>query len=98
MTRRAVHEATRIADERDRTRRPRRPRGGTMLTPADLAAYRRDGFMVLPDILSAREIEALRRVTDDFVAAASRITANDDIYDLEDSHAPGEPRVRRIKT
>src|SRR5579871_3730121 len=76
----------------------RPPRGGTMLTPADLAAYRRDGFMVLPDILSAREIEALRRVTDDFVAAASRITANDDIYDLEDSHAPGEPRVRRIKT
>ncbi len=69
-----------------------------MLTPADLAAYRRDGFMLLPDILSAREIEALRRVTDDFVAAASRITANDDIYDLEDSHAPGEPRVRRIKT
>ena len=28
---------------------------------------------------------------------AARVAANDDIYDLEDSHTPEEPRVRRLK-
>jgi ectoine hydroxylase-related dioxygenase (phytanoyl-CoA dioxygenase family) len=69
-----------------------------MLSQAALAAYRRDGFVVLPDILTAAEVEALRRATDEFVEGARSVSANDDIYDLEDSHSPAEPRVRRIKT
>src|SRR6201997_1121988 len=69
-----------------------------MLSPADLATYRRDGFIVLPDILTRDEVEALRRVTDELVHKARSVAANDDIYDLEDSHSPDEPRVRRIKT
>src|SRR5215469_4147616 len=72
--------------------------GGAMLSPADLAAYDRDGFIVLPDILSADEVEVLRGVTDQFVRDARTILANDDVYDLEDSHSAAEPRVRRIKT
>jgi ectoine hydroxylase-related dioxygenase (phytanoyl-CoA dioxygenase family) len=69
-----------------------------MLSPVDLAAYRRDGFIVLPDILTRDEVEALRDVTDEFVRNARSVVANDDIYDLEESHSPAEPRVRRIKT
>jgi len=69
-----------------------------MLSSTDLAAYRRDGFIVLPDILSREEVEALRRVTDRFVADARSVAVNDEVYDLEDSHSPAEPRVRRIKT
>ncbi|HUC71417.1 MAG TPA: phytanoyl-CoA dioxygenase family protein, partial [Stellaceae bacterium] len=69
-----------------------------MLSTATLASYRRDGFVVLPDILTAAEVDALRRVTDDFVQAARSVGANDEIYDLEDSHSSAEPRVRRIKT
>src|SRR5262252_6308988 len=69
-----------------------------MLSPTDLAAYRRDGFIVLPDILTWREVEALRRVTDKFVADARSVAANDEVFDLEDTHSPAEPRVRRIKT
>jgi len=68
-----------------------------MLSPAALAAYRRDGFIVLPDILAAAEVEALRRVTDLFVDNARNVGANNDIYDLEESHSQAEPRVRRIK-
>ena len=68
-----------------------------MLSKAALAAYRRDGFIVLRDVLDAAEVEALRRVTDEFVSNARAVAANDDIYDLEDSHSPVEPRVRRIK-
>jgi ectoine hydroxylase-related dioxygenase (phytanoyl-CoA dioxygenase family) len=69
-----------------------------MLSQTDLAAYRRDGFIVLPNILRSDEVEALRRVTDEFVRKARTVSANDEIYDLEDSHSAAEPRVRRIKT
>jgi hypothetical protein len=36
-------------------------------------------------------------VTDAFVDKARTITANDQVYDLEETHSPDEPRVRRIK-
>ena len=68
-----------------------------MLSDAQRAAYDRDGFVVVPDVFSAAEIEELRRVTDEFVRNAARVSANDDIYDLEDTHTPVEPRVRRLK-
>ena len=69
-----------------------------MLSPAVHEAYRRDGFVVLPDIFTPSEIDALRRLTDAFVEKARQVAANDDIYDLEDSHILAAPRVRRIKT
>jgi phytanoyl-CoA hydroxylase len=69
-----------------------------MLSPADFATYRRDGFIVLPDILTRDEVAALQSVTDEFVRNARTVVANDDIYDLEDSHSAADPRVRRIKT
>ena len=39
----------------------------------------------------------MRRATDRFVDNARTVAANDDVYDLEESHSPAEPRVRRIK-
>src|SRR6185437_15683991 len=68
-----------------------------MLSDAQRAAYDRDGFIVVPDVFSPAEIAELRRVTDEFVAGAARVAANDDIYDLEDTHSAAEPRVRRLK-
>ena len=69
-----------------------------MLSESQRAAYDSDGFIVVPDVFSPAEIEELRRVTDEFVAGAARVSANDAIYDLEESHSPAEPRVRRLKT
>jgi phytanoyl-CoA hydroxylase len=68
-----------------------------MLTEAQRQAYERDGFIVVPDVFSPEEIAELRRVTDDFVRESARVAANDAVYDLEDSHTPQEPRVRRLK-
>jgi phytanoyl-CoA hydroxylase len=68
-----------------------------MLSDAQRAAYDRAGFIVVPDVFSAAEIDELRGVTDEFVRNAASVTANDEIYDLEESHSPGEPRVRRLK-
>ncbi|RAI54591.1 phytanoyl-CoA dioxygenase family protein [Roseicella frigidaeris] len=68
-----------------------------MLTEAQKAEYDRVGAIVVPDVLSAAEIAELRAVTDGFVERARQVTAHDAIYDLEDSHTPQQPRVRRIK-
>ena len=68
-----------------------------MLSTAQRAAYDRDGVIVVPDVFSAAEIDELRAVTDGFVERAARVAANDEIYDLEDSHSAAEPRVRRLK-
>jgi ectoine hydroxylase-related dioxygenase (phytanoyl-CoA dioxygenase family) len=69
-----------------------------MLPAREIARYREDGFIVVPGVFSASEVEELRRVTDEFVRKAADVSANDDIYDLEDSHSAADPRVRRIKT
>ena len=68
-----------------------------MLTDGQRAAYDRDGFIVVPDVFPAEDIAELRRVTDEFVSASATVTANDSVYDLEDTHSAAEPRVRRLK-
>jgi ectoine hydroxylase-related dioxygenase (phytanoyl-CoA dioxygenase family) len=68
-----------------------------MLNDAQRAAYERDGLIVVPEVFSPAEIDELCRVTDEFVRNAASVAANDEIYDLEDSHSAREPRVRRLK-
>ncbi|MBV8615511.1 MAG: phytanoyl-CoA dioxygenase family protein, partial [Acetobacteraceae bacterium] len=68
-----------------------------MLTRSQIEAYNETGAIVVPDVLSGEEVARLRRVTDAFVERAREVSAHDDIYDLEDTHTPEAPRVRRIK-
>jgi phytanoyl-CoA hydroxylase len=69
-----------------------------MLTKTQIDQYHETGAIVVSDILSTDEVLRLRRVTDEFVERARGVTAHNEIYDLEDSHTPDNPRVRRIKT
>ncbi|HSU07246.1 MAG TPA: phytanoyl-CoA dioxygenase family protein [Acetobacteraceae bacterium] len=68
-----------------------------MLTGAHIEQYKETGAIVVPDVLTAEQVRRLRRVTDEFVDKARAVTMHTEIYDLEDSHSPEEPRVRRIK-
>jgi phytanoyl-CoA hydroxylase len=68
-----------------------------VLTKAQIEEYNEIGAIVVPDVLTPDEVRNLRAVTDGFVERARGLTAHDDIYDLEDSHTPQNPRVRRIK-
>src|SRR2546430_5972656 len=69
-----------------------------MLSRTQIDQYNEPGAIVVPDILTEDEVRRLRGVTDEFVERARAVTAHDEIYDLEDSHTPAHPRVRRIKT
>ena len=69
-----------------------------MITPAERALYDKQGYIVVKNVLNAEELKTIRKLVDDFVAAARGKTAHDAIHDLEPGHTPDNPKVRRIKT
>ena len=68
-----------------------------MLSKAQIEDYYTLGAIVIPDVLSPAEVAELRRVTDAFVDKSRAVTTHDEVFDLEDTHSPAQPRVRRIK-
>ena len=68
-----------------------------MLTKAQIDEYTEIGTIVVPDVLTSAEVAELRRVTDEFVEKSRAVSAHNAIFDLEDTHSPAQPRVRRIK-
>jgi ectoine hydroxylase-related dioxygenase (phytanoyl-CoA dioxygenase family) len=68
-----------------------------MLSKAQIDEYNAVGAIVVRNILTTDEVRTLSDVTDGFVRRARGLTAHTEIYDLEDSHSPDNPRVRRIK-
>ncbi len=69
-----------------------------MIGKAVVAEYRRDGFIVVPDLLDAAELGAMRQVIAELIAGAAAVETHTDVYDLEPGHSRVAPRVRRIKT
>ena len=69
-----------------------------MISERDVAFYNENGYLTVNNLIGADEVAELRQATDDLVKAAGQVSAHNEIYDLEDSHSPSEPRVRRIKT
>ena len=68
-----------------------------MITQQQISFYRENGFVTVEGVLSPAEVQGLRDATDRMVEAARGLTAHDETYDLEDTHHPDAPRVRRIK-
>jgi ectoine hydroxylase-related dioxygenase (phytanoyl-CoA dioxygenase family) len=59
--------------------------------------FHEQGYCVVEGVLDADEVAALGRLTDQVIARAAGLAAEDAVFDLEDSHTPAAPRVRRIK-
>lgn len=68
-----------------------------MLTQDDVKFYRANGYLSIENVLSDAEIVELRQVTDEFVERSRQVTQHDDVFDLEPSHTPENPRLRRLK-
>jgi phytanoyl-CoA hydroxylase len=69
-----------------------------MIPESMVEAYRRDGVVVVPEVLNADTLRRVRGVIGELVAGAAEVSEHTDIYDLEPGHTPEIPRVRRIKT
>jgi len=68
-----------------------------MLSNQQIDFYRANGYIGVENVYSPAEVADLRRVTDELVERSRAVTKNDDIFDLEPSHSPLVPRVRRLK-
>ncbi len=68
-----------------------------MLSAQQIAFYRENGYLVLERQLSDAQLAAIRETLARLVDGARGLSESDDVYDLEDSHRPDAPRVRRIK-
>jgi len=68
-----------------------------VITDAQVEAYRRDGFVVVEDIMTPADLSAMRQIIAELVAGAAAVETHTAVYDLEPGHTPAEPKVRRIK-
>jgi phytanoyl-CoA hydroxylase len=68
-----------------------------MISEADVHAYRREGVIVVPDVLDSATLGRVRAVIADLVAGSANTLEHTDVYDLEPGHTAESPRVRRIK-
>jgi phytanoyl-CoA hydroxylase len=69
-----------------------------VISAKQFESYRENGYLVVENVLDAQMLDRVRAVTAELVAKAKGLTTHNEIYDLEPSHTPDEPRVRRIKT
>jgi ectoine hydroxylase-related dioxygenase (phytanoyl-CoA dioxygenase family) len=69
----------------------------SMLTDRHVAEYQTKGFAVAEGLFTEQEIGELRRVTDELIVEASALTSPTPTFELEPSHAPEQPAVRRIE-
>lgn len=68
-----------------------------MLTAEQIAFYGQNGYLVLESLIPSERIAAVSEEVRRLVEGAQGLTESNDLYDLEDSHRPDRPRVRRIK-
>ena len=60
--------------------------------------FSEQGYIHIPGLLNTEKLRAAQTEIDRIVQAARGIEEHDAVYDLEASHRPDNPRVRRIKT
>lgn len=68
-----------------------------VLTPDQIDQYQTRGYLVLEDAIPSRFLHEIRDEIARFEQEAIGLTASNDRLDLEDSHRPDAPRLRRIK-
>src|SRR6204780_6018214 len=68
-----------------------------MISEQDVQAYKRDGVIMVPEVLDASTLSRVRSVIAELVAGAAKTLEHTDVYDLEPGHTAEDPRVRRIK-
>jgi ectoine hydroxylase len=67
------------------------------LKQQQITSYENDGYLVLEHRVPDAIISAIRSEIDRFHDIAKGMTESDDRLDLEDSHTPSSPRIRRVK-
>ncbi len=67
------------------------------LTQTQIGHYNTNGYLILENQIPETWLARIRAEIARFEAEAARLTASNDRLDLEDTHTPDDPRLRRIK-
>src|SRR5205807_10381852 len=67
------------------------------VTAEQIAAYHRDGYLAVQNVIQRAQLEALRAATDEFVEQARRVASSGPVLDLDPRHTPARPIRRRSK-
>ena len=68
------------------------------LTQQELDRYERDGYLVITDEVPQDRLSAVIAETERMCAVAETVAAGTDMLDVDPSHTPEIPKVRRIKS
>ncbi len=68
------------------------------LTQQQIDTYFEQGYLVLPNAVAPERIAEIKAEVDRMVTDAVNLTESNDVLDLDPSHTPEAPRVRRIKS
>ncbi|MEI7970119.1 MAG: phytanoyl-CoA dioxygenase family protein [Betaproteobacteria bacterium] len=68
-----------------------------MITDSQVGFYREHGYVVVEDVIDPETLRRVKAAVADIIAGARGVTTHTDVYDLEPTHRPDRPRVRRIK-
>ena len=69
-----------------------------MLTAQQIADYAEKGYLVVPEVLSVHELQAMRDQANRWVEDSRELERSDGRFDLEPSHSREEPAIRRVKS
>jgi len=59
--------------------------------PSEIASYRDQGYLVVPDVLDASTLENARQEMVRILDGARAVSSHTDMYDLEPGHRPDDP-------
>jgi ectoine hydroxylase-related dioxygenase (phytanoyl-CoA dioxygenase family) len=68
-----------------------------MITNEQIGFYRENGYVVVEDVLDAVMLSRIKTVLAELLEGARGLASHTDVYDLEPTHQPDRPRVRRLK-
>ena len=68
-----------------------------MLTKKQINSYKKNGYLVVENVIPPETLKKLQQITDEFVEGARNITEHDETYDLADDHSKENPKLRRLK-
>ena len=58
--------------------------------------YFREGYLLVEKIIGDEWLRKLRAATDEMIERSRKVTTSDKIFDLEPTHRPDAPRLRRV--
>ena len=67
------------------------------VTTEQIEFYNENGYILFEKLLDDEMLARLQEETDRIVSEAAGLSEHNNQYDLEDSHTPENPRVRRLK-